>query len=65
MNYRHLPFARLLAAHLSRIATPSKKGSKQGSKQGTPVENLTSIEAACCAERPELVARTVQCAPWR
>jgi hypothetical protein len=52
MNYRHLPFARLLAAHLPRIATPSK----QGSKQGTPVENLTSIEAACCAERSGLVA---------
>jgi hypothetical protein len=46
MSCRYLPFARLLAAHLPRIAAPSTRGAS--------VKHLTSIEAACSTKWPEL-----------
>ena len=49
MNCRYLPFARLLTAHLPRIAAPSRRG--------THVRASISIEAACRPERPELAAQ--------
>jgi hypothetical protein len=46
MSCRYLPFARLLAAHLPRIAAPSTRGAS--------VSTSTSIEAACSTTWPEL-----------
>jgi hypothetical protein len=52
MSCRHLPFARLLSAHLPRIAAPSTAFA--GEATGYSRLDLPSIEAACCAVRSEL-----------
>jgi hypothetical protein len=51
MSCRYLPFARLLAAHLPRIAAPSTRG--------VSVSTSTSIEAACSTMWPELAAQAM------
>jgi hypothetical protein len=67
MSCRHLPFARLLAAHLPRIAAPALAGSSGYSRLDLP-----SIEAACRSARSELALQPLKrqilrchLGPWR